>query len=442
MKNRLTTQLILALAIAFTISACKKDLSDRENIPETAKIVAENYLVLFEEDSVQTFNEYAAANSIDMETRNLTKEREVEAFHTQAFDQILLEFNLQPSQVNEVYMTAIGGFAARLSDAEVAALKANPKIKAVEPDFEGQLDGLNFDIEELAEDLSSKQKNFYGLTTVGGSYTVPASATKWLWIVDSGVDDNHPDINEYYSYNIITKNNSTPDNLGHGTGVAGVAAAKNNSFGVVGIAAGAKIADLKISNNGTLLFSRFLAALDHIYGWAEKYDVVNLSLGFYIPDLQGQQGKTVADANMVTAEAVMKDLANNRNIVFCIAAGNFYANVDRYFPARVNGKNIYTIAAMDNTLNYFLKFKVNGKWTGSNFGDHIDYIEPGHDLITTLPVGLAKKNAYQNVTGTSFAAPVAAGITFLTGILKDGKNVYEAEKKSSFNTRAYKLGKR
>jgi subtilisin family serine protease len=76
----------------------------------------------------------------------------------------------------------------------------------------------------------------------------------------------------------------TPNDCqGHGTHVAGTAAAKNNSFGVVGMSAGAWVVPVKVMNacGNTYQNSTLLAALNHIAAYDEPGDVINMSLGGY-----------------------------------------------------------------------------------------------------------------------------------------------------------------
>lgn len=65
-------------------------------------------------------------------------------------------------------------------------------------------------------------------------------------IIDTGVDVNHPDLNVVFSKGFISGNSSGKDDHGHGTHVAGIAAANDNGFGVVGVAPGARIYALKV----------------------------------------------------------------------------------------------------------------------------------------------------------------------------------------------------
>ena len=65
-------------------------------------------------------------------------------------------------------------------------------------------------------------------------------------VLDTGIDISHPDLNVYKDVTFVPDTTSGNDDNGHGTMVAGVAAAKDNNMGVVGVAPGAKLWAIKV----------------------------------------------------------------------------------------------------------------------------------------------------------------------------------------------------
>src|SRR5450759_552380 len=81
----------------------------------------------------------------------------------------------------------------------------------------------------------------YGIDLVHARDVWPVTRGKGtvnVVVIDTGIDYTHPDLKEAYAggYNVFTKTNDPKDDHGHGTHVAGIIAAADNDFGVVGVA--------------------------------------------------------------------------------------------------------------------------------------------------------------------------------------------------------------
>ncbi len=212
---------------------------------------------------------------------------------------------------------------------------------------------------------------------------------KTVWIIDSGVDTKHPDLNVDLtrSASMIYGDNSIEDGFGHGTAVAGVIAARNNGSGVLGVAANATIVALRVfDNTGYGTVSRAISAVNYVNNVGKPGDVVNMSLG-------GGISSTLDNAVINAA---------SRGILFAIAAGNSAVDCSVNSPARVNAPGVYTVSAMDRYQNF---------WSSSNYGAPVDFTAPGVN-ITTTKIGGGFGNGG---SGTSFAAPHVAGILLLRG---------------------------
>ena len=226
----------------------------------------------------------------------------------------------------------------------------------------------------------------YGIHKVGGFVNFagnPVKAYRWAWILDSGIDMNHEDldVDRTYSRN-FTSDKSMDDQFGHGTHVAGIIAAKSNGKGVVGVAAGATVVSIKVMDRrGNARYSDIIAGLNYIYEFVMPGDVVNLSLGGQPSDALDQAVKQIAE----------------KGVKVVIAAGNDQEDVSQFSPARINVPNVYTIGAT-NTLDLFAS-------DFSNTGTGMDFLAPGVSILSTT-----QGNSYGYMTGTSMAAPHAAGV--------------------------------
>ena len=213
---------------------------------------------------------------------------------------------------------------------------------------------------------------------------------KTAWIIDTGIDLDHPDLNVDVarSKSFISGETSADDGNGHGTHVAGIIGGKNNSFGVLGVASGAKLISLRVLNDeGEGSLSGIIQALSYININARAGDVVNMSLG--------------EEVNSPTLNQQVQYTAS-RGILISIAAGNDGEAASKYSPGNANGDNIVTVSAVDS-LDHFASF--------SNFGnDVVDYAAPGVRILSTFSNG-----RYAYLSGTSMAAPHVAGLLLLRG---------------------------
>lgn len=311
---------------------------------------------------------------------------------------------LDQSKVNQVFADDGSTFMAELTEKEAQKLMDDPDVEIVEED---RVIALNF--EPLirtpfipSEENTGKNGNIpnakmdadgdyetYGVERIGGSVNFENSQhweNRFVWIVDTGLDTDHPDLNIVHEYSeSFVGGSSYEDSHGHGTHVAGVVAAKDNGFGTVGVAAGAKVVAVKVlDDKGNGKVSAIISALYYIRRHSLPNDVVNISVG-------GRSSRAIT--------RLVKRLGRRGVHVVC-AAGNRGKDVRDTSPANVNGINVYTVAAInwdDIYTNY------------SNFGDGVDFAAPGEGILSTHLDG---KYAY--MSGTSMAAPHAAGVMVLT----------------------------
>src|SRR6185503_17955118 len=98
-------------------------------------------------------------------------------------------------------------------------------------------------------------------------------------ILDTGVDLDHPDLNVYKNVSVISPNQTGDDDNGHGTHVAGIAAAKDNGIGVLGGAPGARIWSVKVCDGGgECKISNIIKGVEYVTQHADEIDVANISV--------------------------------------------------------------------------------------------------------------------------------------------------------------------
>jgi len=201
-------------------------------------------------------------------------------------------------------------------------------------------------------------------------------------ILDTGVDLDHPDLANKIVGNINFSANATADDVfGHGTHVAGIAAAiTNNGIGVAGLGYSSSIMNIKVLGDDGMGYWSWIAQ-GIIWAADNGANVINLSLG------DSSTSSTVEDAI---------NYAWNMGVVVIAAAGN-NGNSNPFYPAYYS--NCIAVAATDAN-------DVLSPW--SNRGDWVDVAAPGVSIYSTL-----KDSGYGYKGGTSMASPHVAGLVAL-----------------------------
>jgi subtilisin family serine protease len=207
------------------------------------------------------------------------------------------------------------------------------------------------------------------------------------------VQDNEADINDrYYGNNDIMAATSM-----HGTHCAGIiGAARDNGKGVDGIADDVKIMMIRAVPDGDEHDKDIANGIR--YAVDNGAQIISMSFG---KDFSPQK-QWVDDAFRY---------AESKNVLLVHAAGNDAKNVDNEdnfpSPVYINGKrasNVITVGASGDPKNGGLTASF------SNYGKkEVDVFSPGVKIYSTLPGG----NNYGNLSGTSMACPLVAGIAAL-----------------------------
>ena len=294
------------------------------------------------------------------------------------------------------YSRAIRGFAASVTAAQRAALERHPLVKAVEDDLPVQLVPP---VTPLAQSIT------WGLTRIGADRSTARSgdgsgtvAGVNVYVIDSGIDTTHPDLN--VAGHVTFAGAPNADCNGHGTGVAGLIAAKDDANFYVGVAPGAPVTGVKVITCAGLGFpSSIVQGVDWVTANAVRPAVANMSLGSLIT--------LSAVNNAVRASA-------QSGIVYALAAGNgnpFNNN------APLNACNT-SPAAVDRDPfgipNGIITVGATGEddedASFSNFGPCVDIWAPG---VAIDSLWLMSEGGTVTASGTSFASPMAAGAAAL-----------------------------
>jgi subtilisin family serine protease len=217
-------------------------------------------------------------------------------------------------------------------------------------------------------------------------------------IVDTGVDSTHSDLADRLVAGIdLVDGDTAPDDPnGHGTYVAGIAAATaNNGVGIAGAAPEASIMPVRVldaagSGSDETVAQGIVWAVDH------GADVINLSLG------ESGLLSRLSKGGPVNAAIRYADAAGSLVVA---AAGN-ESNIERAYRLGVPVVVVGAAAAAGQPATF------------TNMGDPRAVVASGVDIVSTAPTSPTKlfpegTDGYASLDGTSMAAPAVAGVAAL-----------------------------
>jgi subtilisin len=309
-------------------------------------------------------------------------------------------------ELRHTYSSAVKGFAAVVPPGRVDALRTDPRVRYVAAD--------------RVDEIHQQQDVPTGIDRIDADLnTSPAASDPVdvdIAILDTGVDPDHPELNVYRVVSFA--GGKGEDGNGHGSHVAGTAAAKDNGTGVVGVAPGARIWAVKVCNNGgSCARSDIIAGIDFVTQNADAIDVVNMSLGGRGAD-DGNCGLNDGD---VQHEAICNAVA--KGVVFVVSAGNSSTDAASFVPASYD--QVITVSALAD-----FDGKPGGAGTStcrededdsfasfSNYGPDVDLMAPGVCIESAW-----KQGGYNIISGTSMAAPHVTGTVALF-VARNGRDV-------------------
>lgn len=231
-------------------------------------------------------------------------------------------------------------------------------------------------------------------------------------IIDSGVDLGHPDLagKLVAGHDFVDDDNTPSDANGHGTHVAGIAAAvTNNATGIAGTSWGAKIMPVRVLDAAG---SGYNADITDGMTWAYQHgaDILNLSLG---GTTYSQAMQNAVNAAHTAGSLIVAAMGNCRNSGPSCPTANPVT-----YPAAYD--NVFAVSATDSADTYA---------NYSQYGTHCDIAAPGGEMtyygdpggiFSTMPTyavyltsNYGYLNNYDRLQGTSQASPHVAGLAAL-----------------------------
>jgi hypothetical protein len=329
-----------------------------------------------------------------------------------------LEGRLQ-LRVRKVYRHALRGFAADLTSAQVSALRSDPRVADIGSDGQVALAPLARNGTPLAAAALAARRRSQevctGVRRVGADRSPTARINGIdepldidIAVLDTGIDPNHPDLNVAGGVSFLRGGYGDPN--GHGTHVAGIIGARDNTIGVVGVAPGARLWAVRVLNKkGFGSWSDIVDGVDWVAARAGEIEIANLSLS-----------DDVASDNPVVRAAFDGLAAKGVTIVAAAGNGNSAGPQNASFTIPARYDSVIAVSALaDNNgqagpSNGFFKVK-GGYLEGdesyadfSNYGTVVDLIAPGVSIVSTF-----RNRKYGLLSGTSQAAPHVTGAAAL-----------------------------
>lgn len=282
-------------------------------------------------------------------------------------------------------------------------------VEYIEPDF-------RLEAAQSTTEVASRQWAHRVIKTYDAWKYTEGSEEVVVAVIDSGVDFDHSDlrgtewknpgeianngrdddrnglIDDIHGWDYVEKNPTATPSVNnsaayHGTHVAGIiAGSKNTKQRVAGVAPRVKVMSLKfLDHEKSGLTSNAIKSIH--YAINKNVRVINASWGSY-------------NVSRSLQEAIQA--AQNAGVLFVAASGNYGSNNNSkpFYPASYNYSNILSVTASTSS----------DKWlSGINYGNKtVDFAAPGSGILST-----DRNNGYKSRSGSSMAAPYAAGIVAL-----------------------------
>ena len=317
------------------------------------------------------------------------------------------------------YQFALQGFSASMPRAAADALANNPNVAYVEQDSYAYPVGIYLPAGVLR--INADDSRLWDVTATGplnansfnNNLTLISPVDVDIAIIDSGVADD-PDLNIFSKTNCSggkptrgrCKDGSASDGVGHGTHVAGTAAASGFSQ-LIGVAPGARIWAVKVfKDNGDGFCSWSIAGVDWVTSHAGEIDVANMSL-------------TCEGSSQALIDAIAA--STNAGVTYAVAAGNDNISANNISPPDADAAiTVSAIADFDGFGGGLGSSPINSGGpvcpdeaddaftTFSNHGSVVDIAAPGACVVSVWNDGFL-----YYASGTSMASPHVAGAAAL-----------------------------
>src|ERR671912_1379906 len=310
--------------------------------------------------------------------------------------------------VTNVYSHALNGYAAKVPEQGVQGIRNDPRVAFVEQDYVQH--AFNHD---PSQTLPTGINRIEGEQSSAKSGDHTGTVEVDIAVLDTGIQKDHPDLNVAGGYNCTSSIRSNyGDGHGHGTHVAGIAAAKDDNTGIVGAAPGARLWAMKVlTDSGIGFTSWIICGIDRVTAM-NNIEVANMSLA-------GSGGDSTCNSFFDSYHRAICN-STNAGVTYAVAAGNSNTDLKNSRPATYDQVLAVTAgsgfqrapggragatcrADVDDTSADFSNFTTVGHADANH-----TIAAPGVCIESTW-----KGSTYNTISGTSMASPHAAGTAAL-----------------------------
>lgn len=313
-------------------------------------------------------------------------------------DQLIVRFKSELTPVEQANLLNQHGliFKKKISNLDLQVLKLKPgkNLDDAMVKLKNSVGVISVEADDLVEPIGKPNRALKSLIPNDPSYSkqwhLPKIMAPNAWylatapkvvlgICDTGVQADHPDLNNIlmtrYGFNTADNTTNWSPITNHGTKVAGtIASATNNNLGVAGVAWGALIMPVRISNlaDGSAYVSDAAECITYLANNGAKAANLSYRMASY------------------SAIETAAQYGNSHNMITVVSAGNDATN-----PGWTDFPSFLAVSATDKN-DQLASF--------SSYGTYVDLAAPGVSIYTT-----DINSSYASVNGTSFSAPIVVG---------------------------------